>query len=136
MLHRSATQHPPSEVSDEESGYDDDQFREALYTAYATLLSGTRVPQAVLDVIAAVWREAQTRMRLEYEDNRVDAQVSIEDSGLDLIRDSPAGSAIELLRSLPMDRARICRGDRCGWLFIDSSKGGQRVCCDMDTCGN
>ena len=76
------------------------------------------------------------RVRLEYSENGVDARVSVEGSGLDLIRDCLAASAIELLRSLPTDRARLCRGDRCGWLFIDSSKGGQRVWCDMATCGN
>jgi predicted RNA-binding Zn ribbon-like protein len=112
------------------------EFREALHTVYAALLSGKRLPQAVLDQIGIIWREAQSRTHLEYSDNRVDARVCIERSGLDLIRDCVAGSAIELLRCLPTDRARICRGDRCGWLFIDSSKGGQRVWCDMATCGN
>lgn len=112
------------------------QFREALHTTYAALLTGKRVPEAVLDEIGAIWREAQSRIRFEYSDNRIDARVSIERSGLDLIRDRLAGSAIELLRALPTDRARICRGDRCGWLFIDSSKGAQRVWCDMATCGN
>lgn len=112
------------------------QFREALYTAYTAQLSGTRVPQAVLSEINDIWQEAQSRIRLEYCGNRVDARVSVEGSGLDLIRDCVAVPAIELLRSLPTDRARLCRGDRCGWLFIDSSKGGQRVWCDMATCGN
>jgi predicted RNA-binding Zn ribbon-like protein len=112
------------------------QFRETLYTAYADLISRKRVPQAVLDEIGVIWREAHSRVRFEYFDNGVAARVSIERSGLDLIRDCVAGSAIELLRSLPADRARICRGSACGWLFIDSSKGGQRVWCDMATCGN
>lgn len=100
------------------------QLREALQTAYAALLTGKRVPEAVLAEIGSVWQEAQSRRRLEYSDNRIDARVNIDRSGLDLIRDVLAGSAIELLRSLPSDRARVCRGERCGWLFIDSSKGG------------
>jgi predicted RNA-binding Zn ribbon-like protein len=112
------------------------EFREALHTAYGALISGKRVPQRVLDEIDAVWREAQSRIRLEYSEGRVSAQASIERSGLDLIRDSVASGAVELLRSLPTDRARVCRGEACGWLFIDSSKGGQRVWCDMAVCGN
>lgn len=112
------------------------QFREALHSAYAALISGKRVPQTQLDELAVVWGEAHGRIRLEFSDNRVVARVSIERSGLDLIRDSVAGCAIELLQSLPADRARICRGEACGWLFIDSSKGGQRVWCDMAVCGN
>ena len=112
------------------------EFREALHTAYGALISGKRVPQRVLDEIDAVWREAQSRIRLEYSEGRVTARASIERSGLDLIRDSVASGAVELLRSLPTDRARVCRGEACGWLFIDSSKGGQRVWCDMAVCGN
>ena len=112
------------------------QFREALHTAYAALLSGKRIPQPILDELEVIWLEAQSRLRLEYSDNRVAARVSVERSGFDLIRDCVAGSAIELLRRLPTDRTRICRGHSCGWLFIDSSKGGQRVWCDMATCGN
>lgn len=112
------------------------QFREALHTAYGALISGKRVPQPVLDEIDAIWREAHSRTRLEYSEGRVAARVSLERSGLDLIRDSVVGGAVELLRSLPTDRARVCRGEACGWLFIDSSRGGQRVWCDMAVCGN
>ncbi len=112
------------------------QFREALHTAYGALISGKPVRQATLDEIGAIWREAYSRTSLEYSKGRVHRQVSVERSGLDLIRDCVAGSAVELLQSLPMDRARICRGEACGWLFIDSSKGGQRVWCDMAVCGN
>lgn len=112
------------------------QLREALHTAYVALISGKRVRQATLEEIDAIWREAQSRIRLEYSAGRISARVTIERSGLDLIRDCVAGPAIELLRSLPMDRARVCRGEACGWLFIDSSKGGQRVWCDMAVCGN
>jgi len=112
------------------------EFREALHTACAAVLTGERVPEAVLDGMGAIWREAQSRIRLEYSAGRVEARVSIERSDLDLIRDCLVAGAIELLSSLPADRARMCRGDACGWLFIDSSKGGQRVWCDMATCGN
>jgi predicted RNA-binding Zn ribbon-like protein len=112
------------------------QLREALQTTYFAVLAAKRVPEAVLDQLGAIWQEAQSRLRLEYSDNRIDAIVSIERSGLDLIRDSLVSGAVELLRGLPSERVRVCRGDRCGWLFIDSSKGGQRVWCDMATCGN
>lgn len=86
------------------------QFREALHTAYGALIAGKHVPQLVLDEIDATWREAHTRFRLEYSEGRVVARASLERSGLDLIRDYVAGSAVDLLRALPTDRARVCRG--------------------------
>ena len=42
--------------------------------------------------------------------------------------------AIEALLVLPTDRVRSCA--RCGWLFVDVSKGGRRRWCNMTTCGN
>ena len=36
--------------------------------------------------------------------------------------------------TLPPDRVRACA--RCGWLFLDSSRGGRRRWCSMSTCGN
>lgn len=112
------------------------QFREALHTAYFALLSGNRVAQPVLDELGVIWLQAQTRLRFEHSEGHIAARVSVKRSGLDLIRDSVAGPAIELLQRLPTGRARICAGHSCGWLFIDSSKGGQRVWCEMGTCGN
>jgi predicted RNA-binding Zn ribbon-like protein len=42
--------------------------------------------------------------------------------------------AVEALFVLPTDRVRSC--PRCGWLFVDASKGGRRRWCSMSTCGN
>lgn len=42
--------------------------------------------------------------------------------------------AVQALFTLPADRIRGC--GRCGWLFLDSSRGGRRRWCSMTTCGN
>lgn len=42
--------------------------------------------------------------------------------------------AVEALFVLPKDRLRAC--PRCGWLFVDRSKGGRRRWCSMTVCGN
>jgi predicted RNA-binding Zn ribbon-like protein len=44
-------------------------------------------------------------------------------------------SAVELLRSSPTGRLKECPGDRCGWLFLDTSKRGNRRWCSMSECG-
>jgi predicted RNA-binding Zn ribbon-like protein len=33
-------------------------------------------------------------------------------------------------------RIRLCDGHPCGWLFLDTSKGGKRRWCSMISCGN
>ena len=42
--------------------------------------------------------------------------------------------AVHALFTLPAERVRGC--GRCGWLFLDTSRGGRRRWCSMSTCGN
>lgn len=42
--------------------------------------------------------------------------------------------SIEAFFTLPRERLRSC--PRCGWLFVDTSRGGRRRWCSMRTCGN
>lgn len=42
--------------------------------------------------------------------------------------------AVQAYFTLPAERVRSC--GRCGWLFLDSSRGGRRRWCSMSTCGN
>lgn len=43
-------------------------------------------------------------------------------------------SALSLIRADASARIRICRN--CHWLFLDRSRNGSRVWCDMAVCGN
>lgn len=43
-------------------------------------------------------------------------------------------SAVSLLLDPPPQGVRTC--DRCGWFFIDASRGRRRRWCSMQTCGN
>lgn len=47
-----------------------------------------------------------------------------------------ARSAAELLVSADLEKVRECRGQDCGWLFLDTSRNGARHWCDMRDCGN
>jgi predicted RNA-binding Zn ribbon-like protein len=42
--------------------------------------------------------------------------------------------AVEGFFTLPRERLRSC--PRCGWLFLDTSRGGKRRWCSMRVCGN
>ncbi|MBB6468247.1 putative RNA-binding Zn ribbon-like protein [Aminobacter lissarensis] len=45
-----------------------------------------------------------------------------------------AVSALSLLSASTMSRLRIC--PNCNWLFVDRSRNGSRLWCDMAVCGN
>jgi predicted RNA-binding Zn ribbon-like protein len=44
--------------------------------------------------------------------------------------------ASDLLTSEELDRVGQCADDRCGWLFLDSSRNRSRRWCSMEDCGN
>ena len=60
----------------------------------------------------------------------------IDKSALDRMLWPIALSAAELLTSPNVARVRECNGDRCDWLFVDTSRNHLRRWCSMDECGN
>lgn len=112
------------------------KLREALHAVFTALIDGGPIPGADLEHIDTARLMATRRTRLAMEKGVLEPKLSVERSGFDLIGDAIALAAVELLAELPHDRARVCPGGDCGWLFLDTSKGGQRVWCDMASCGN
>ncbi len=45
-------------------------------------------------------------------------------------------SAGEMLVEAKVERIKKCAGPKCEKLFLDTSKGGRRKWCSMETCGN
>jgi predicted RNA-binding Zn ribbon-like protein len=56
-------------------------------------------------------------------------------SELASVRHAVVSSAVELLQVGPAPRFRECPGDHCGWLFLDTTKRGNRRWCQMRECG-
>jgi predicted RNA-binding Zn ribbon-like protein len=45
-------------------------------------------------------------------------------------------SGAELLASKEASLIRECSAERCGWVYVDRSRPGNRRWCEMETCGN
>lgn len=112
------------------------KVREAVHDASVALIENQRPPAAALTELESAWKRAAARARLSPRDGRLQLEPEADGSGLDLPLDLVIFAAVDLLGELDADRTRVCRGHDCGWLFIDTSKGGRRVWCDMATCGN
>lgn len=80
-------------------------------------------------------RRAPQHQLVELGDGRV-ARVWPSIEALDRILWPIAASAADLLTSDVARRVRECEGERCGWLFLDTSKAGHRRWCSMGDCGN
>jgi predicted RNA-binding Zn ribbon-like protein len=112
------------------------KLREALHDVCVGLLDGKSAPAGALEHIEASWKRAAARAHMTARDHRLQLEPEADASGLDLPLDRVVFAAVDLLGELDVDRTRVCRGHDCGWLFIDTSKSGRRVWCDMATCGN
>jgi len=112
------------------------KVREALHDVCVALLAGKAAPAGALSEIETAWKRAAARARMSAHDGSLHLEPDAAASALDLPLDLVVFAAVDLLGELDADRTRVCRGHDCGWLFIDSSKGGRRVWCDMGTCGN
>ena len=111
-------------------------FREAIHDVLAAAIQKETAPEKARRRVEARWKAAVALTRLTISDDRTGLELSVESSRLDYLSHELALRAIDLLRTFPEGRTRICAGTKCGWLFIDSSKGGRRRWCDMATCGN
>ncbi|MBN8926011.1 MAG: hypothetical protein BGO51_10735 [Rhodospirillales bacterium 69-11] len=57
------------------------------------------------------------------------------DGDPDTVAHRIALAAADLLTSPRVGRVRVCAGENCGWLFLDTSRSGRRVWCSEETCG-
>lgn len=114
-------------------------LREAIYRAFLALSRETRPDQCDLEIINAELAQTLGRLRVSPEAEGKGFQWSwaLDKPDLDYPLGPLAHSAANLLISHECcARVRQCRGDNCGWLFLDSSKNHSRCWCDMRDCGN
>jgi predicted RNA-binding Zn ribbon-like protein len=111
-------------------------LRETLHAILRATIRGEAVPQKALRRYERHVKVAVAHATMSTSTGHVGLELTLDGSGLDLVTHELASRSLDLLRDVSLDRTRVCAGDRCGWLFIDRSKGGRRRWCDMATCGN
>ena len=109
-------------------------LRETIYAAFVAIIGNAPSRRATSTRLETFWKEAAAAATLAFSGRRLRLELSPRLSRLDYLTHELALQAVELLQDVPITRTRLCPG--CGWLFIDSSRGGQRRWCDMATCGN
>ncbi|MEV4257244.1 CGNR zinc finger domain-containing protein [Spirillospora sp. NPDC049652] len=113
------------------------ELREALHDLLTALIrQDAPVPEEAAGRVEEHWKRAAAAARLTVHENGVRVAVGVETSGLEYLNHELVLRAADLFRDPPLERTRVCPGQRCGWVFIDSSRGGRRRWCDMATCGN
>lgn len=112
------------------------RLRESICDLGTALTRGERLPGGALLQLGAAWQRAAAAASLVPQAGRILPAWSAETAGYDFLTHRLAWAALELLGSEHRGRLRLCPGQHCGWLFLDTSKSGRRRWCDMATCGN
>ena len=112
------------------------RLREALFAVFGAIAGEASPPRDALELLERHWKEAIRVSRLPSGKAGGEPALEANRAGLDAVRLEVALHAVRLLGSLPGGRLRLCPGSDCGWLFLDTSRGGRRRWCDMATCGN
>ena len=112
------------------------ELREAVYELVVATIHAEPAPEHALAQLERHWKGAVGAARLGVSDSRAEVTLDVRTSQLDYPRHLLALAAFDLLQTLPLERIRECRSPQCTWIFIDTSRGGQRRWCDMATCGN
>jgi predicted RNA-binding Zn ribbon-like protein len=108
--------------------------RELLYRVFQARARGQSPNERDLDLLSELSAEAHRAGRLRAGgDGRARWQWSR--SELSTVRHAVVSSAVELLQADPSPRFKQCSGDECGWLFLDTTKRGNRRWCQMGECG-
>jgi len=109
------------------------RVRDQVWAAFDAISVGAAPPAKA---IGALMKQAARGMSAEvisFADARM-AKLAGRFGDPDAVPSALALLAVQALVTLPSDRVRSCA--RCGWLFVDGSKGGRRRWCSMSTCGN
>lgn len=109
-------------------------LREAAHASLTARVDGQSPPPNALALISDVAAEGMASGSLHWPQPNDTASLTLEKPDPTGLLGLIAWQILDALFRLPGERLRIC--PRCGWLFVDSTRGGRRRWCQMRTCGN
>jgi len=112
------------------------QLREDIYAIGFEIAAGGPAPEASVDAITRTHAACLARARLTSVDGRYIWSWSVQESPIEAILGPISLSALATLSQADLSRVKQCQGEKCGWLFFDTTKNKSRRWCEMEVCGN
>ncbi|MDK4735216.1 MULTISPECIES: ABATE domain-containing protein [unclassified Rhizobium] len=110
------------------------RLRETIYTLFIAEDTDAPYPEPALSTVVEMARAGRARQTLLKSNQNFVWALPFDD--LSDIFHLFAIAATDLLTNRSgRRRVRECKGDNCGWLFLDRSKGGRRRWCSEASCG-
>jgi len=114
------------------------KLREAVYRLFSDKRRGRYAREEDLNTINAQLSKGMSMARLASEGGSFRWGWKCDEHTPGMMLWSVARDAAELLTSERLGRVKACANEEegCGWLFLDTSRSGNRVWCSMESCGN
>ncbi|MGD8793261.1 MAG: ABATE domain-containing protein [Anaerolineae bacterium] len=111
-------------------------LREAIYRIFAAISSGSAAADDDLAVLNAELSRTLACSRIVPSGGGYTWDWIGQEAALDRVLWPVVRDAADLLTSEDLARVGQCADDRCGWLFLDTSRNHSRRWCSMEDCGN
>jgi len=108
-------------------------IREASYAVFDAIASDAEIPSQPLGLLFSSAARGLGTQPVGWSSTRLDL-TSGQWANPHMVTAFLAQLSIEAFFTLPRTRLHAC--PRCGWLFLDTSRGGKRRWCNMRVCGN
>ena len=112
------------------------ELREDIYATGVELAAGRPAPEPQVDATARTHAACLARARLLLIDGRYIWSWATADGPVEAILGPVSLSALATLTQADLSRVKQCQGEKCGWLFFDTTKNKSRRWCEMEVCGN
>jgi predicted RNA-binding Zn ribbon-like protein len=111
--------------------------RECLFEIVSNLAGKREISKEVIQNWNRIVSESQSRYEMVPDNQHgLTWRIRSKTYGLDAPLWPVIHSAIQLLTGPNASRIRKCHGQNCNWIFLDTSRRGNRRWCDMTVCGN
>lgn len=108
-------------------------IREASYALFAAIAADKETPSEPLGLLFSRAASGLEGRQVAWHGTRFDL-ASLQWKDPAPVTAFLAHLSIEAFFTLPRAKLHAC--PRCGWLFVDTSRGGKRRWCNMRVCGN
>jgi predicted RNA-binding Zn ribbon-like protein len=112
------------------------ELREDIYALGVELAARRAAPAAAIDHIRALHARCLEQAQLAPFGAHFAWSWRAVNSPVEAVLGPISLSALTTLLQADLTRIKQCQGEKCGWLFLDTTKNKSRRWCEMEVCGN
>ncbi len=111
-------------------------LRETIYAIAVEVAARRPAPRAGVEALARTHAACLACAKLSPFEGRYVWSWPPKENPVEAVLGPIALSALTTLTQGDLSRIKQCQGEKCGWLFFDTTKNKSRRWCEMEICGN